>query len=50
MNTTTINTTKFVAMLAAVLLTAAEFLVLNYDAQQRVVDYRAAASALAQQR
>jgi len=49
MNTTTINTTKFVAMLAAVLLTAAEFLVLDYDAQQRVVDYRAAANAIVHQ-
>lgn len=41
------NTTKFVAMLAAVLLTAAEFLVLNYDAGQRVIAYQA--SALTQQ-
>lgn len=40
------NTTKFVAMLAAVLLTAGEFLVLNYDAGQRVIAYQA--SALAQ--
>ena len=41
------NTTKIVAMLAAVLLTAAEFLVLDYDAQQRVVAYRTEVSALA---
>jgi hypothetical protein len=40
------NTTKIVAMLAAVLLTAAEFLVLDYDAQQRVVAYRAETNAL----
>ena len=42
------NTTKIVAMLAAVLLTGAEFLVLDYDAQQRAVDYQAEVSALAQ--
>jgi hypothetical protein len=42
------NTTKIVAMLAAVLLTTAEFLVLDYDTQQRVVAYQAEASALAQ--
>jgi len=42
------NTTKIVAMLAAVLLTTAEFLVLDYDAQQRVVAYQAEASALTQ--
>jgi hypothetical protein len=42
------NTTKIVAMLAAVLLTAAEFLVLDYDAQQRVVTYQSEVSALAQ--
>lgn len=29
------NTTKIVALLAALLLTAAEYLVLDYDAQQR---------------
>jgi hypothetical protein len=41
------NTTKVVALVAALLLTAAEFLVLDYDAQQRVVSYRAeAATAL----
>ena len=42
------NTTKIVAMLAAVLLTTAEFLVLDYDAQQRVLADRAETSALAQ--
>jgi hypothetical protein len=42
------NTTKIVAMLAAVLLTAAEFLVLDYDAQQRVVTYQSEVGALAQ--
>ena len=42
------NTTKIVAMLAAVLLTAAEYLVLDYDAQQRVVTYQAEVNALAQ--
>jgi hypothetical protein len=42
------NTTKIVAMLAAVLLTAAEFLVLDYDARQRVAVYQSEASALAQ--
>lgn len=42
------NTTKIVAMLAAVLLTTAEFLVLDYDAQQRVAADRAETSALAQ--
>jgi len=41
------NTAKVVALVAALLLTAAEFLVLDYDAQQRVVGYRAeAATAL----
>jgi len=42
------NTTKIVAMLAAVLVTTAEFLVLDYDAQQRVVAYQAESSAFAQ--
>jgi hypothetical protein len=42
------NTTRVVALLAALLLTAAEYLVLDYDTQQRVLGYRAeAASALA---
>ena len=39
------NTTKIVALLAALLLTAAEYLVLNYDAQQRVAHYRSAAAS-----
>jgi hypothetical protein len=40
--------TNLVALLAAVLLTVAEFLVFEYDARQRVVLYQAeAASALA---
>jgi hypothetical protein len=34
-------TTKFVGLLAALLLTTAEFLVFEYDAQQRVVRYQA---------
>ena len=42
------NTTKIVAMLAAVLLTTAEFLVLDYDAQQRVVAYQEETNAPAQ--
>jgi len=33
--------TKVVALLAAMLLTTAEYLVFEYDAQQRVVQYRA---------
>jgi hypothetical protein len=45
----TTTTTKFVALLAALLLTVAEFLVIEYDSHQRVVRYQAeAASALAQ--
>jgi hypothetical protein len=40
--------TNVVGLLAALLLTAAEFLVMDYDARQRVVHYQAqAASALA---
>jgi hypothetical protein len=38
------NTTKLVALLAALLLTAAEYLVLDYDAQQRVTQYQSAAA------
>lgn len=34
------NTTKIVALLAALLLTAAEYLVLDYDAQQRAAHYQ----------
>ena len=33
--------TKVVALLAALLLTAAEYLLFEYDAQQHVVRYRA---------
>ena len=33
--------TKFVALLAALLLTAAEYLVFEYDTQQRVAQYQA---------
>ncbi len=33
--------TKVVALFAALLLTAAEYLVFEYDAQQRVVQYQA---------
>jgi hypothetical protein len=33
--------TKVVALLAALLLTTAEYLVFEYDAQQRVVQYQA---------
>jgi hypothetical protein len=35
------STTKVVALLAALLLTAAEYLVFEFDAQQRVVQYQA---------
>jgi hypothetical protein len=38
------NTSKVVAMLAALLLNAGEFLVLDHDAQQRVVAQAEAAS------
>ena len=45
------NTTKLVALLVAVALTAAQVLVLNYDAQQRLaVDQAAAASVRTMQR
>jgi hypothetical protein len=33
--------TKVVALFAALLLTTAEYLVFDYDAQQRAVEYRA---------
>lgn len=39
------NTTKVVALLAALLLTAAEYLVLDYDAQQRVAHYQSTAAS-----
>jgi hypothetical protein len=38
------KTINFVALLAALLLTAAEFLVMDYDARQRVVLYQAEAA------
>ena len=42
------NTTKIIALLAALLLTTAEFVVLDHDAQQHVVRYQSeAAGALA---
>jgi hypothetical protein len=39
------NTTKIVALLAALLLTAAEYLVLDYDAQQHVARYQSVAAS-----
>jgi hypothetical protein len=42
--------TKVVALLAAMLLTAAEYLVFEYDAHQHVVQYRAEAISAAVQR
>jgi hypothetical protein len=45
MNTAKLNTAKIVALLAALLLTAAEYLVLDYDAQQRVAHYQNAAAS-----
>ncbi len=33
--------TKVIALFAALLLTTAEYLVFDYDAQQRAVEYRA---------
>jgi hypothetical protein len=36
--------TKVVALFAALLLTTAEYLVFEYDAQQRVVEYQAQTS------
>ena len=42
--------TKVVALLAALLLTAAEYLVFEYDAQQRVAHYQAEAISAAVQR
>jgi hypothetical protein len=41
---------KVVALLAALLLTAAEYLVFEYDAQQHVVQYRAETISAAVQR
>jgi cell division protein FtsL len=46
--TNIMKATHFVALFAALLLTATEFLVMDYDARQRAVQYQAeAASALA---
>jgi hypothetical protein len=42
--------TKIVALFAALLLTTAEYLVFEYDAQQRVVQYRAETISGAAQR
>jgi len=42
--------TKVVALFAALLLTTAEYLVFEYDAQQRVVQYQAENNSTAQQR
>ena len=42
--------TKVVALFAALLLTAAEYLVFEYDAQQRVAHYRAEISGADLQR
>jgi hypothetical protein len=41
---------KVVALLAALLLTTAEYLVFEYDAQQHVVQYRAETTSAAVQR
>jgi hypothetical protein len=43
-----INTSKFVALLAALLLTSAEFLLLNYDAQHQLLGYHADAVSVRQ--
>ena len=43
-------TTKVVALFAALLLTAAEYLVFEYDAQQHVVQYQAETNGTALQR
>jgi len=42
--------TKVVALLAALLLTTAEYLVFEYDAQEHVVQYQAEVNGTAQQR
>jgi len=41
--------TKVIALLAATLLTTAEYLVFEYDAQQRVVQYQAEVNGAALQ-
>jgi len=45
-----INTSKFVTLLAALMLTGAEFLLLNYDAQHQLLGYHAGAASVAQAR
>ncbi len=42
--------TKVLALFAALLLTTAEYLVFEYDAQQHVVQYQAEITGAAQQR
>ena len=42
--------TKVVALFAALLLTAAEYMVFEYDAQQRVVQYQAETNGAAAER
>jgi hypothetical protein len=42
--------TKVVALFAALLLTTAEYLVFEYDAQQRVIQYQAEINRAALQR
>jgi hypothetical protein len=42
--------TKVVALLAALLLTTAEYLVFEYDARQHVVQYRAESTSAVEQR
>ncbi|MBV8146289.1 MAG: hypothetical protein JO184_14925 [Gammaproteobacteria bacterium] len=42
--------TKVVALFAALLLTTVEYLVFEYDAQQRVVQYRAEATGAVAER
>ena len=42
--------TKIVALFAALLLTTAEYLIFEYDAQQRVVQYQAEINRAALQR
>ncbi len=42
------NTIKIFAILAALLLTSAEFLIIDYDARQRAVQYYVEAAQAAQ--
>jgi len=44
----TLNPANIVALLAALLLTAAEFLVMEYDAHLHVVEYQTEASVAAE--